>query len=151
MDAPCEPDAVTRRLWTFADQLEKELGPHAVVERDDSDSWAGATVRPTRSDACGIEWVEFGNEVVLSIAGGLGGRWELDRTTADLDFLEDVVRSVIAGRVVEVSAGDRSRVEVTLADGSSAVETGSVGIRSVLPKPGWQRWGRRTEYAPYQQ
>ena len=151
MNAPREPDAVTRRLWAFADQLEKELGPYAVVERDDSDWRAGASIRPIRSDACGIEWVEFGNEVVLSTAGGLGGRWELDRTAADLDFLEDVVRSVIAGRVVEVSAGDRSRVEVTLADGTSAVETGSVGIRSVLPNPGWRKWGHRADYAPYEQ
>lgn len=77
----------------------------------------------------------------------VAGNWTAP--DADMDFLEAVVHSVIVGRVVGVSAVDRSRVEVTLADGTVAVEVGSSGFRSLLPKPGWQRRGTRTEYAPY--
>lgn len=149
MTMPPEADATTRRLWAFASELEQSLGGAVRVEHQDVGGYAGFLIRPTRSDALGIQWFEFGCEVILATSGGLGGRWELDRKDADMAFLEDVVRSVIAGRVVEVSAADRSRVEVTLSDGTLAVEVGSSGCRSILPKPGWQRWGTRTEYAPY--
>lgn len=149
MSAPGDVDQSTRRLKNLAGDLQRLLGSAATVESDDDYPWAAAELRPARADALGVSWVEFGNEVVLSTARGLGGRWELDCSTESLDFLEDVVRSVVAGRVVEVTAGDRSRIEVMLSDGSSAVETGRVGVRSLLPKPGWRRWGRRIEYAPY--
>ena len=150
MTVPPAADATTRRLWTFAKDLEQSLGDAAQVEHDDAEWYSGCIIRPSRGDALGIQWVEFGSEVVLATTGGLGGRWELGRTDADMEFLENVVHSVIAGRVVEVSAVDRSRVEVTLPDGTVAVEVGSSGCRSLLPKPGWQRRGRRTEYAPYE-
>ncbi len=78
------------------------------------------------------------------------GRWEPGRTAQAMDVLEDVVRSVVAGRVSEVVAGDRSRGEVTLADGSVAAETVSTGLRSLLPKPFGRRWVQRIEYSPYQ-
>jgi hypothetical protein len=142
-------DGTTRRLKDLARDMQQSLGSAATVVTDDSDPWAAADFRPTRPEALGISWVELGDEVVLSTARGLGGRWELGRSPEDMDFLQDVVSSVVAGRVVEVRAGDRSRIEVTLADGSVAVEIGGVGLRSLLPKPGWQRWGRRIEYAPY--
>lgn len=137
-----------RRLKDFACDLQRSLGSAATVLTDNS-QWMSTYLTPARSTALGVSWIEFGDEVILETPGGLGGRWELGRSTQDMDFLEDVVRSVVAGRVVEVTAGDRSRLEVTLADGSLAVETGSVGLRSLLPKPGWRRWGRRITYAPY--
>lgn len=149
MSTPGDLDQSTRRLKDLAGDLQRSLGAAATVKTDDDYPWAAAELWPVRADALGVSWIEFGNEVVLSTARGLGGRWELDRSAESMDFLEDVVRSVVAGRVVEVTAGDRSRIEVTLSDGSVAVETGRVGIRSLLPKPDWQRWGRRIEYAPY--
>ncbi len=139
MSTPGDSDGTTRRLKDFAGDLQQSLGSAATVQTDDDYPWAAAEFRPVRADALGVSWIESGNEVVLSTARGLGGRWELGRSTESMDFLEDVVRSVVAGRVVEVTAGDRSRIEVTLGDGSVAVETGSVGLRSLLPKPGWQR------------
>ena len=64
----------------------------------------------------------------------------------DVNFLTDVVRSVIAGRISEVLGPNRSRVEVTLSDGTTAVET---GYSSLLLNPGWRRRGQKVQYAPY--
>lgn len=66
-----------------------------------------------------------------------------------MDFIEDIVRSVIAGRVAEVRVANRSRVTVTLANGTLAVETGADGLSGCLPIPFWPRWGKRIEYAAY--
>ena len=66
-----------------------------------------------------------------------------------LAFLEDVARSVIAGRVREVMARGRSRVAVTLADGSAETETGYEGLAGCLPLPLWRRWSRAVQYAAY--
>ncbi len=92
--------------------------------------------------------MDFGESLQIE-AGHVGGRWELDRTMEDVDFIEQVVRAVAAGRVVEVFGPGRSRVEVTFPDGTQAVETGGVSPRGCLPSPGWVRRGRRVNYAPY--
>lgn len=57
--------------------------------------------------------------------------------------------SVVAGRVTEVFAFRRSRVTVTLGDGSAEVETGYEGLGACLPLPLWPRWSRTTRYLPY--
>jgi hypothetical protein len=92
--------------------------------------------------------MDFGESLQIE-AGHVGGRWELDRTMEDVDFIEQVVRAVAAGRVVEVFGPGRSRVEVTFPDGTQAVETGGVSPRGCRPSPGWVRRGRRVNYAPY--
>ena len=61
------------------------------------------------------------------------------------------MRAVVDGRVREVNGGDRSQVEVTLADGSVITETGAVGLRGLLPRPGWKRSGAVTQYERYQE
>lgn len=137
-------------LAALADDLERTLGDSAVVVRE-SPAGQAVVVTPVRPDALGIRWFDFGDQLQVQTANGLGGRWELGREHEDVAFLEDVVRSVVAGRVSEVSAGDRSHVEVTLADGTVAAETGSVGLRGLLPKPGWKRSSKRVEYAPYRE
>jgi len=136
------------RLAALADDLERTLGESAVVERQQRGG-QDVAVTPVRRGALGVSWFDTGDDLQVETGNGLGGRWELGRDDDDAAFLEDIVRSVVAGRVVEVSAGDRSRVEVTLTDGTVAAETGSVGFRSLLPKPGWKRSGGRVEYAPY--
>jgi hypothetical protein len=86
----------------------------------------------------------------MVIAGHEGGWWELGRMDYDVDFIEDVVRSVIAGRAGETFAPRRSRVDVTLGDGTVVHETGRDGCLSVLgPLVGWTRWGRQVRYLPY--
>ena len=136
----------TRRLDDMAVRLAERLADAAVVERD---GVGGAEIRPRRDGALGVYWVLFKDEMLLGTSSGLGGRWELGLEDVDLDFLEDVVTSVIAGRVVAVRVGDRSRVEVTLEDGTLEVDTGRRGLRSLLPKPFWQSWGNRITYLPY--
>ncbi len=143
-----DSDAIAVRLSALADDLERTLGASAVVERQQRGG-QDVAVMPLRPGAVGVSWFDTGDELQVETGNGLGGRWELGRDEADAAFLEDIVRSVVAGRVVEVSAGDRSKVEVTLADGTVATETGGVGLRSLLPKPGWKRSGERVEYAPY--
>ena len=93
--------------------------------------------------------VDFGDEIVVEV-GQFGGRWEIGAEEEDLAFLEDLVRSVIAGRVSEVFAVGRSRVVVTLAEGTQAVETGYDGPAGCLPLPLWPRWSRKIQYLPYQ-
>jgi hypothetical protein len=56
---------------------------------------------------------------------------------------------VIAGRVTEVFAYRRSRVTVTLEDGSTESETGYDGLTAWLPLPLWPRWSRTVRYLPY--
>jgi hypothetical protein len=54
-------------------------------------------VMPRRAGARSVSWGDFGGEIVVQV-GEFGGRWEMGGDDEDLDFLEDMVRSVIAGR-----------------------------------------------------
>lgn len=105
-------------------------------------------VLPAREGARSIWWYERCDEVVLGV-GEEGGRWEFAADDDGLAFLEDVVRSTIAGRITEVLAPGRSRVVVVLADGSHEAETGYGGLRGCLPIPFWRRWSREIRYLPY--
>ncbi len=103
-------------------------------------------LEPRRTDALGIGWLQSDSDVLLS--AGSGGRWELEPTEQDIDLLEDLVRSVVAGRVTEAKDRRRSRVEVTLADGTVEPSTVYDGVGGLLPQRGWLAVRRR--YAPYQ-
>lgn len=138
----------SERLVDFANELNSELAGVATVEPTDSPG-RGFSVKPSHPDALGVEWVDFGLEIVLYVEGGLGGRWELDSSNNDIDMLQAIVRSVVAGRVREVRAMRRSCVTVTLEDGTTLTETGAVAPEGCLPLPFWKRWGRRVEYSPY--
>lgn len=93
--------------------------------------------------------VDFGDELQVETLGGDGGRWELDRTDEDVDFIVGVVDAAIAGRIVETFARGRSRVTVTFEDGSTDTETGASAPLGCLPLPLWTRWGEHRRYAPY--
>lgn len=105
-------------------------------------------IAPCRAGTRSVSWADFGDEIVVQI-GSFGGRWELGGGEEDLAFLEDLVRSVVAGRVVEVFGVSRSRVVVVLADGTEETETGYEGPVGCLPMPLWPRWSRRVHYLPY--
>ena len=109
----------------------------------------GASFTPRNPGALGISWDDWGTELQVQTATRFGGRWELPRSADAVAFIESVVRAVVAGRVREVRVSDRSRIFVTLSDGSKVTETGSIGFLSILPKPGWTRWGRHIQYLPY--
>ncbi|GIF23912.1 hypothetical protein BJ973_004525 [Actinoplanes tereljensis] len=133
--------ALARRLLAELDD---------VAETEISRTGFGLTARitPHRIGARTIEWTDFGDEIIVQV-GEIGGRWELSGGAADLAFMQDLVTSVVAGRVSEVFAYRRSRVTVTLRDGSAAVETGYDGLTACLPLPLWPRWSRTTRYLPY--
>jgi len=113
------------------------------------------SIQPTRAGALSVYWMDFfptRSADGLTVAGTLqvqGGRRELGREEHDLLFLMDLLRVVVAGRVVEIFVPDRSRVEVTLLDGTTAVETGALAPVGCLPLPGWIRRGGRVQFAPY--
>ncbi|BCJ50639.1 hypothetical protein Asp14428_21140 [Actinoplanes sp. NBRC 14428] len=128
----------------LAGRLAVELQGVADVEIGRSSDGLTVRVTPRRAGALPIVWSELGDGIVLE-AGTLGGRWE----SVDLAFLRDVVGSVVAGRVTEVFAYRRSRVTVTMPDGSAESETGYDGLAACLPIPLWPRWSRTTRYLPY--
>ncbi|SDS92356.1 hypothetical protein [Actinoplanes derwentensis] len=142
------PDPTEERTLPLAHRLAADLAGAAEVEI--SRTGPGLTVRltPHRSGAREVIWLDLGTEIIVQ-AGEIGGRWELTAEPTDLTFLDDLVTSVIAGRVSEVAAYRRSRVTVTLRDGSAQTETGYDGLGALLPLPLWPRWARTTHYLPY--
>ncbi|MBF9131271.1 hypothetical protein I0C86_20230 [Plantactinospora sp. S1510] len=146
-DVP-EPGPQAPATLDLATQLAYELAGTAEVEIERLRWGVGVTVTPTNPDARGFAWSEFAEEIVLQV-GEYGGRWELRPVREDLDFLGNVARSVVAGRVREVFARGRSLVEVAMPDGSVEAETGYEGLSGCLPLPLWRRWSRSVQYAPY--
>ncbi|TFV53405.1 hypothetical protein [Blastococcus sp. TF02A-35] len=140
-------------LVALEERLCVELSGVATVERGDFLQGGGSywEIRPANPRSLVVHWLEWGGEIILQAGGyDLGGRWELERTPGNVEFIEAVVRAVAAGRAVETKAVARSRVEVVLADGTVAQDTGYEGCASVLlPLPGWTRWGRTTRYEAY--
>ena len=136
-----------RRLAAFTELLRATLGSDATISTADVGTFVAVSVEPRRTDALEVGWLQSDDQVVLS--AGSGGRWELEPTAQDVQYLEDIVRAVVAGRVTEVRGRHRSRVEVTLADGMVDVSTVYDGFPVLLPHRGWSRLTPRV-YAPYQ-
>jgi hypothetical protein len=130
------------RSLRLARKLSGELAGVAEVTITEIAPGVSVDVVPRRDGARSISWADFGSEIVVQV-GEFGGRWEIGGDDEDLAFLEDIVRSVIAGRVSEVFAVARSRVVVTLDDGSHEAETGYDGLAGCLPLPLWPRWSRK--------
>jgi hypothetical protein len=132
----------------FARRLARELQGVATVEIEDIEGGRSVSVTPTNPNACAFVWADFSDGLVIQV-GEYGGRWELEAAPEDVALLEDIARSVIAGRVREVRAPVRSAVSVRLADGSLDTEIGSDAPVGCLPLPFWRRWSRSIQYAPY--
>ncbi|WP_222272889.1 hypothetical protein [Modestobacter marinus] len=148
-----QDDAISALLTGLEDRLRSELGHSARVERSEflggeGTSWA---VHPVNPRSVPVQWWAFGDEIGLQTGRRYrGGRWELERTSEDVELVEAVVRAAIAGKVAETSAPARSCVEVTLEDGQVISETGYEGcLTGLLPLPGWRRWGKVVHFAPY--
>jgi hypothetical protein len=140
---------VTARLRAIEDRV-SALGSVVAVTHEPFDEFEGHVVSavPANPRSLAFSWIWMGD--VVFQAGRHGGRWELEPTAADLQFLDDVVAAVVAGRVVETFGAKRSAVAFTLADGNVAREVGyEVGLAALIPLPGWRRWGRRIQYEPY--
>jgi hypothetical protein len=132
----------------IARQLAKELAGVGEVEVDDIEGGISVSVTPHNPDARAFGWTDFSYGLILGV-GDHGGRWELEVGPEDIALLEDIARSVIAGRVREVLAPGRSAVSVRLADGSVETEIGGEAPAGCLPLPFWRRWSRSVQYAPY--
>lgn len=142
-----ERDLISERLTGLAAQLQTELG-HAATVTTDSDG-TDTTITPVRGDALSVTWNDFGVALQLT-AGHNGGRWEdIGRDDEGVQFIEDMVRAIIAGEVVEVFGLRRSTVQVAMPDGEVIEETGHAFPLGIIPLPGWRRRGRRVRYAPY--
>lgn len=94
---PAASRAGSRRLAIFTDELRETLGSAATIETGRVGPYSAVSLEPRRTDALGISWLHSDDEVVLSV--GSGGRWELEPTEQDVQYLEDIVLSVVAGRV----------------------------------------------------
>ena len=142
-----DEDEVGHRLAVWASDLDRDFLGVASLQREGfgRGSW---TLLPSNQDAVGVAWVDWGDALHLEVLGGEGGRWELGRSDTDLAFLIAIVEAVIDGRVSETFGAGRSRVTVTLPDGSTETETGS-GPDGCLPRPLWTHRGRVKHYSPY--
>src|SRR5687768_13772952 len=129
-----DTDEVRVRLGQLAKNLADELGDCMSIFRDSDGPYLETTrFVPTNTKALPVSWVDFGDQLDVW-AGHNGGWWEdVGRDPAALDFVEDLTRSVIAGRVTETYGFHRSRVAVTLRDGTTDSETGSQGLRGCIP------------------
>ncbi len=145
-----EPDEIAQRLAQLATQLQMELGDAATVTTE-SDNMRGieTAITPVREDALSVAWNDFGDQLSLC-AGHNGGWWDwVVRDGEGVQFIEDMVRAIIAGEAVEVFGLRRSTVQVTMPDGDVIEETGHDFPLGIVPLPGWRRRGRRVRYAPY--
>ncbi|HWH01064.1 MAG TPA: hypothetical protein VNV66_17525 [Pilimelia sp.] len=147
-----QPDSDQRRVepptLELARRLVRELAGAATVEIDSIEGGISVTVTPTNPRARAFGWADFSDELVMQV-GDYGGRWQLEAAAGDVALLEDIARSVIAGRVREVLAPGRSAVSVRLADGSVQTETGSEAPVGCIPMPFWRCWSRSVQYTPY--
>lgn len=145
-------DEVGASLEAFADRIENDLAGSATVTREtlkDLDIRA-VDIEPRTPRATQVGWLDMVDELQVAVGGrGPGGRWELGRTAVDVRFVEDVVTAAIRGDVLQVLGRGRSRVEVTMPDGEVVVATTFEAPGGCLPIPGWVRFGRGVQYAPY--
>ncbi|WP_344174498.1 hypothetical protein [Pilimelia columellifera] len=132
----------------FAQHLAEDLSGIAEVVITYEHGGLAVGVSPDRPGARAFHWIDFGDEIIVEV-GSVGGRWELAGSEEDLELLRSLVWSVIAGGVTEVFSFQRSRVTVTLPDGTRETETGYEGPGGCLPLPLWPRWSRTVKYLPY--
>lgn len=147
-------DVVRRRLEALASEMQERFGDAVEVHRSGGPlpATGGLFVEmtPPSDGPLAVWWFDDLDGLQLETGGGPGGRWELSRTEEGAGHLEDLVRSIVAGRAVEVlGPDDRSQMTVTLADGTKDSQTGYVGLAGLRPRPGWKRKGRRVEYEPW--
>jgi hypothetical protein len=135
---------VDAQLAELGHGLGEELRSVADVQRQDFGSHRAVRVMPRRAGCAPVAWTYAGFLQVDVGSGHGGGRFESDGyETADADFIEAVVLAAVDGRVAETFIGKRSKVTVTLDDGSVINESGGPS----LPWPWLRR--RSIQYQPY--
>jgi len=118
------------------------------VDHDQPPSIRSAYIRPHNAAALPMD-ITCEQWIVIEL-GRIGGRWELGYDSDDLALAKALLGAAAAGRVTETTALGRSKVDVTLTDGTILSETGYDGCLTILiPLPGWTTWGRTKRYEPY--
>lgn len=121
-----------RVLNDAAADVTRRYGAHVdVVLESEAHHWYAVT--PHNPAACSVS---FGWDQWLDVEPA-GGRWELDWTTEGVALFKQMLDSIAAGRIVEYSAGRRTRVLITLDNGeivSSNVAHRPWGILERLPR-----------------
>jgi hypothetical protein len=145
-DALAESNRAVDELVEYARSL---VGGSASVERRGVGGLLPALwIEPVNPRARSV-WVGAEQWLVVQL-GEQGGRWELGYEDSDMSLAKGLIAAAFAGRVVERVALARSRVTVTLEDGETLSETGYDGcLASLVPLPGWPRWGREIVFEPY--
>ncbi|GEA87935.1 hypothetical protein [Cellulomonas cellasea] len=142
---PEESPRAVARLSALCERLLTDLGPE-VFERDDDG--VGFVLTPPEG-ACPVYLLAWGDALILGFGAG-GCRWELERSDADLDLVEEVVGAAVQGRVREVFGPSRSEVTLWFADGTEHRTAQADALSGCLPVPRWRsRPDRLREYAPY--
>lgn len=141
-----QPDAIRRRLEALAREMQRDLADVAEVQWEEPHS---ISLLPSNRRALPVLWFDTGDDLQVETIGGPGGRWELPRDEAHAEFLEGIVRAVVAGHVTEVFGENRSPVTVTFPDGTTDTVT-VYGVGSgCRPMFGWKWRGRVVRYEPY--
>ncbi len=81
------------------------------------------------------------NEIVLTVAGD-------EERDVDLAWIAKVVDAAVDGRVRILQGAGRRRMELRMPDGTRH-STEHLGVRGLLPAPGWTRRARITRFQPY--
>lgn len=141
-------DAVSLALTRLEGQLGAELRGLATVERNEYPSGHPRfSVYAENPRAADLEWIDWGDEILLTSAGG---NWSLSRTTEGIRTLENAVRAVVAGRVRETATYGKWRVEIDGAEIPLVFEGATpVELLPRLRLPAWLRRTRVTRFEPY--
>ncbi|MFD1714304.1 hypothetical protein ACFSBZ_07475 [Amnibacterium flavum] len=136
-----------RLVLDLAEAAWQQVREHASVDFLTDDGRPVVSVEPHKADAAGF-WMVADHALNIQI-GQSRARWSLRVSPESEALSAAMLQAVIAGRVDETRALGRVAVTVHLADGrelSALADESTVGFLKV---PGWRRWGRTREFAPY--
>lgn len=141
-------DTVAVALNALKARVADEFGESVNVSTNDQTPSVAVTgIEPSDPDSCPVGWIEMGNDELIVDAGRQGGRWEMPRDMATVEFVERLVAAACAGRVTEQFRGKGARLIATMPGGTVVRSfVWSAGARS---RPFWRREGREVRYRPY--
>jgi hypothetical protein len=138
-----------RYIAELAASVREWVGSTADVRFAPMEGGSSLSIVPVRKGAASA-WV-VGERWVDIQVGDSNCRFKLDYTPEGAASGEELIRAVIAGRLVEVRALGRSAVILSSENGPPLVATGIEKFPiALLPLPGWRSWGRRTVFVPYE-
>ncbi len=88
-----QADAVRQRLEALASEMQASFGDAVTVRRvgghpDDADG-LDVEMTPSTEGALALSWFDTGEYLRVETVGGPAGRWEMEPTDEDADYVED--------------------------------------------------------------